>query len=204
MWWTSCSLQVTCSLFSREKSVKKSKAQPNNTSKLRKGHAVERRFVALARVSSREQKEEGWSLDNQVDELEAYAKRQSGTIIRMFKIAETATRSEERTTFKELIDFTLKNRDKIDGLLFYKVDRAARNLFDYVELERLEFDHDIPFISTSQPTDNLPSGRMARRMLAVIAAFYTEQQSLDVRDGQRRRIEAGLFLGLAPYGYRNV
>jgi hypothetical protein len=29
------------------------------------------------------------------------------------------------------------------------VDRAARNLFDYVELERLESEYDLPFISVS-------------------------------------------------------
>jgi len=155
-------------------------------------------------VSSREQEKEGWSIGHQIDELNKHAHRNGGEIVKLFQIAETATRSEERTTFKELIEYTLKHKASLDGLLFYKVDRAARNLFDYVELERLEFDHDIPFISTSQPTDNLPSGRLARRMLAVIAAFYTEQQSLDVRDGHKRRVEAGLFSGLAPYGYKNV
>ncbi|HWE04322.1 MAG TPA: recombinase family protein [Tepidisphaeraceae bacterium] len=165
---------------------------------------MEKLFVALARVSSREQEKEGWSIGHQIDELNGYAGRNGGKIVKLFQIAETATRSDERKTFRELIEYTLGHKAEIDGMLFYKVDRAARNLFDYVELERLEFDHEIPFISTSQPTDNLPSGRLARRMLAVIAAFYTEQQSIDVRDGHKRRVEAGLFLGLAPYGYRNV
>ncbi len=93
---------------------------------------------------------------------------------------------------------------EIDGLLFYKVDRAARNLFDYVELERLESQYRIPFISVSQPTDQTPAGRMQRRMLASMASFYTEQQSLDVTEGLARRVQAGLFVGMAPYGYRNV
>ncbi len=182
--------------------MKKTRAkQPLSKRALANGRGGQ--FVALARVSSREQEREGWSLEVQVDELNAYATRNGGTIIKLFRIAETATRAEERKTFKELIEYTLKHKSEIDGILFYKIDRAARNLFDYVELERLEFDHEVPFVSTSQPTDNQPAGRMARRMLAIIAAFYTEQQSLDVRDGQQRRVAAGLFLGLAPYGYRN-
>ena len=37
-----------------------------------------------------------------------------------------------------------------------------------------------------------------------MASFYTEQQSLDVKDGLRRRVESGLFMGKAPYGYRNI
>lgn len=185
--------------------MRKSRAKPVRGGRRMGREKVQlKQFVALARVSGREQEKEGWSIEHQKDELQKYAQRQGGEIVKLFQIAETATRSDERKTFKELIAYTLKHKVQIDGLLFYKVDRAARNLFDYVELERLEFDHDIPFISTSQPTDNLPSGRLARRMLAVIAAFYTEQQALDVRDGHRRRVEAGLFLGLAPYGYKNV
>jgi site-specific DNA recombinase len=37
-----------------------------------------------------------------------------------------------------------------------------------------------------------------------MASFYTEQQSLDVKEGLARRVQAGLFVGKAPYGYRNV
>jgi len=84
------------------------------------------------------------------------------------------------------------------------VDRAARNLFDYVELERLESECDLRFISVSQPTENTPAGRMQRRVLASMASFYTEQQSLDVQEGLNRRVQSGHFVNKAPYGYRNV
>ncbi|MEO2027223.1 MAG: recombinase family protein [Fuerstiella sp.] len=164
----------------------------------------EKRYVALARVSSREQEREGFSLDVQVDALRLYAERNNGEIIRFFRIAETASKHNERKTFKELLAFAKKNAHKLDGLLFYKVDRAARNLFDYVELERLESECGIQFISVSQPTENTPAGRMQRRMLASMASFYTEQQSLDVKEGIQRRVETGLFPSRPPYGYRNV
>ena len=89
-------------------------------------------------------------------------------------------------------------------MLFFKVDRAARNLFDYVELERLEVEHGVEVVYVTQPTENTPAGRMMRRTLANMASFYTEQQSLDVKDGLFRRVQAGLFVGKAPYGYKNV
>ena len=41
-------------------------------------------------------------------------------------------------------------------------------------------------------------------MLASMASFYTEQQSLDVKEGLARRVKEGWFVGHAPYGYRNV
>ena len=100
--------------------------------------------------------------------------------------------------------FAKANSHRLDGLLFYKVDRAARNLFDYVELERLESECGIQFISVSQPTENTPAGRMQRRVLASMASFYTEQQSLDVKEGLARRVQSGLFVSKPPFGYRNV
>ncbi len=163
-----------------------------------------KQFVALARVSSREQEREGFSLEVQEDALRRYALAAGGEILRLFKIAETASKSSERKTFKELIAFAKQNAAKLDGLLFYKIDRAARNLVDYVELEKIESEYNVPFISVSQHTDSNPAGRMMRRTLANMASFYTEQQSVDVREGHARRIQEGWFLGKAPYGYRNI
>ena len=165
---------------------------------------MSKQYMALARVSSREQEREGFSLEVQEDALRRYAAQNDGQISRLYRIAETASKRDERKTFKELIAYAKEHAARLDGILFFKVDRAARNLFDYVELERLEVDHDVPVIYVSQPTENTPAGRMMRRTLANMAAFYTEQQSLDVRDGHARRIQSGFFVGKAPYGYCNV
>lgn len=163
-----------------------------------------KRFVALARVSSREQEREGFSLAVQEDALKRYATNVGGEIVRLFRVAETASKVDERKTFRELIAYGKKHAEELDGLLFYKVDRAARNLFDYVELERLESEYGLAFISVSQPTENTPAGRMMRRTLANMSAFYTEQQALDVKEGLARRVQEGWFVGKAPYGYRNI
>lgn len=165
---------------------------------------MNKQYVALARVSSREQEREGFSLEVQEEALLRYAQQQSGEIAKLFRIAETATKPAERKTFRDLMQYTKKNAKKLAGVLFYKVDRAARNLFDYVELERLEEEFGVPVIYVAQPTENNPAGRMMRRTLANMASFYTEQQSLDVKEGLQRRVEAGLPVGKPPYGFRNV
>ena len=67
----------------------------------------------------------------------------------------------------------------------------------------LESVHGVPLVAVSQPTENTPAGRMHRRVLASMASFYTEQQSLDVTEGLARRAQSGLFVGMTPYGYRN-
>ena len=55
-----------------------------------------KQFVGLARVSSREQEREGFSLEIQEDAIKRYASQHHGTIVRLFKIAETASKRDER------------------------------------------------------------------------------------------------------------
>lgn len=162
------------------------------------------KFVALARVSSREQEREGFSLEVQENALRAYAEKQGGTIDKMFRIAETASKRDQRKAFKELLVYAQKHAAKVSAVLFYKVDRAARNIFDFVEIERLEFEYGVPAIYVAQPTDRTPAGRLQRRILADMATFYVEQQSVDIREGMQRRVQNGFFPGYAPYGYKNV
>lgn len=52
-----------------------------------------KQFVALARVSSREQEREGFSLEVQEDALKRYAETHDGKIVKFFKIAETDRKS---------------------------------------------------------------------------------------------------------------
>lgn len=68
-----------------------------------------KRFVALARVSSREQEREGFSLEIQEDALKRYATSAGGEIVKLFRIAETASKRDERKTFKELVVYAKKH-----------------------------------------------------------------------------------------------
>ncbi len=169
--------------------------------KTRKGA---KQFIALARVSSREQEREGFSLEVQEEALKNYATANGGKITKLYRVAETASKKDERKAFKNLLKYARENAAQLDGVLFYKIDRAVRNLFDYVDLERLEEDYGVPMFSITQPTENTPAGRMMRRTLANMATFYTEQQAVDVKEGLKRRVENGLFVCKAPYGYLNV
>lgn len=164
---------------------------------------TKKKYMAWARVSSREQKDEGFSLDVQLDAFEDFARREKAVLQKTFKVAETGTKAEERKEFREMIAYAKKHAHELDGILFYKIDRAARNLKDFMLLEEIEAQYGLPFIATTQPVQNTPTGRMVRRTLATVAAFQTEQQSLDVRDGIARRVAEGWFPSTPPFGYRN-
>ena len=163
-----------------------------------------KRFIGFARVSSREQEREGFSLDVQEEAFEYYAKSQKGVVDKIFRIAETATKTEQRKIFQEALDFARRNAADYDGMLFYKIDRAARNMKDLMLLEEIENEYGLPFISVTQQVENTPTGRMIRRTLATIGAFQTEQMSLDIRSGVAKRVALGWFPARCPYGYRNI
>ena len=160
--------------------------------------------MAWARVSGREQEREGFSLDVQIDAFKEFGRRENAVIDPIFRIAETATRTDERKEFKKMIRFAKQHAHVYDGILFYKIDRAARNLKDFVDLEELESEWGLPFIAITQPVQNTPTGRMMRRTLANMASFQTEQQSLDVREGIARRVTEGWFPSNPPFGYCTV
>ena len=80
-----------------------------------------KQFAGLARVSSREQEREGFSLAVQEDALHRYAEREGGELVKLFKIAETASKSDERKTFRELIAYAKKHAAELSGILFYRV-----------------------------------------------------------------------------------
>ncbi len=159
-------------------------------------------YLALARVSSEEQ-EHGFSLDIQEDALREWAAKNSAGIAKMYRVAETAHKSEKRKTFHEMLDYARKNKERVDGLLFYKVDRAARNMKDWIDLVDLRDKHGIEIVCITEPFDETPAGKLNSNMLAAISQFYSDQLSIRTAEGVERRVRTGLFSGRAPYGYKN-
>lgn len=162
-----------------------------------------KQFVAWARVSSARQKKEGFSLEDQEARLLEFAHRLGGSVVKLFKIAETASKRDERETFREFTAYVKKNSRVLSGMLFVKVDRAARNIQDWADLEALAEETHVPLLFPDQPTGETPAGRMQRRMSAVFASYQTDQQAADISAGIRRRIGSGLPMG-RQYGLRNV
>ena len=67
--------------------------------------------VILARVSSKAQEDEGYSLDSQLKLLQGYCEQRDLRVVRVFKIAETASKQQSRKVFHELL--TYLNKEKI-------------------------------------------------------------------------------------------
>src|SRR5262245_41129422 len=107
------------------------------------GDVAKRHAVVYARVSSKDQEKEGFSIPAQQKLLRQYAQSQHFTITREFVDVETAKRAG-RTDFGQMLVYLRQHRETCRVLLVEKTDRLYRNIKDWVTLE--EFNLDIHFV----------------------------------------------------------
>ena len=92
-----------------------------------------KRAVILARVSSKSQEDEGYSLDSQLKLLQGYCERQGFEVVKIFRIAETASKEQGRKIFHEMLTYI--SRHRIYHLAVEKTDRFTRNFRDAVAID---------------------------------------------------------------------
>jgi site-specific DNA recombinase len=107
------------------KALKRAEPQPNTQTEA----------VSYARVSSKDQDRDGFSIPAQRKLLNDYAERQGIAIVREFKEAETA-KEAGRTAFNKMMAF-LKETPSCRTILVEKTDRLYRNFRDYGTVEDL-------------------------------------------------------------------
>src|SRR6516165_9975204 len=90
--------------------------------------------VTYARVSSKEQEREGFSISAQNHLFQTYAAQKHIVIDREFTDVETAKQAG-RPGFRETVAFLKRNRSH--ALLVEKTDRLYRNFRDYVTMDDL-------------------------------------------------------------------
>src|SRR5215813_5610141 len=94
--------------------------------------------VIYARVSSKEQESEGFSIPAQLKLLRGYAARNDFSIVKESVDIETA-KTSGRQNFDEMVCFFTKHRD-CRIVLVEKTDRLYRNFRDAVTLEDLDLE----------------------------------------------------------------
>src|SRR4051812_8455563 len=86
--------------------------------------------VLYARVSSKEQEQEGYSIPAQLDLLHNHARQRNLTVLQEFVDIESASVTG-RTNFGLMLAFVKKNGSRCKTILVEKTDRLYRNLRDY-------------------------------------------------------------------------
>jgi len=161
--------------------------------------------LLYVRVSSKEQEKEGYSLDAQEKLGEDYAHRNNLTIIKRWKVSESAWR-EERDAFNELLEYA-KRHEEVKHIIFDVTDRMTRNDMDKIKIYTLIKLHDKTIhFSRSNKTINKYSGSEDEFMLDIevaVAKKMSNDISRKTKMGMQEKAEQGLYPSTAPLGYKN-
>jgi site-specific DNA recombinase len=158
--------------------------------------------VLYARVSSKEQAEEGFSIPAQRQLLRSYAKREGLQVIIEFSDDETA-KSTGRTGFGNMLSF-LQEHAEVRTLLVEKVDRLTRNFEDYGLLKRLGLTIHFVKEGTILHPQAHSSVRLFTGMRVLMVEHYVENLSEEVKKGMHEKAAEGGWPPWAPLGYRNT
>ena len=158
--------------------------------------------VLYARVSSKEQEKEGYSIPAQLKLLKDYARKHNYKIIQEFLDVETAKRAG-RTNFNLMIKFLKYNKD-IKIILCEKTDRLYRNFKDYVNLEELDLSIHLVKENEILSKESKSHQKFIHGIKVLMAKNYIDNLSEETRKGMLQKAQEGYFPSFAPLGYFNV
>lgn len=133
------------------------------------------KVAIYVRVSTLEQAESGYSIEEQVDKLTKYCDIKNWEIHKVYKDGGFSGSSIDRPAISKLI--TDANRHKFDAVLVYKLDRLSRSQKDTLYLiEDIFTKNKISFVSLNENFDtSTPFGKASIGILAVFAQLEREK-----------------------------
>ena len=149
------------------------------------------------RVSTQKQGE-GVSLEAQRDAIERFAFEHQINVTKWFEEKQTAAK-RGRPVFASMIT-ALKNSNA-EGVIMHRIDRSARNFFDWAKLGELaDAGIDVHFATESLDFSSR-GGRLAANVQMAVAEDYCRNLSIEAKKGLRGRIKQGIYPFAAPIGY---
>ena len=161
-----------------------------------------KRAVIYARVSSKEQEKEGYSIPAQLKLLKDYAAAQGFAVAQEYVDVETAKQAG-RASFGEMVAY-LKAHPAGRVLLVEKTDRLYRNLKDWVTIDELDAEIHFPKEGVVLSRESRSSEKFMHGIKVLMAKNYIDNLSEEARKGQQEKAEQGIWPTKTPLGYLNV
>ena len=161
------------------------------------------KVAIYVRVSTTSQAEEGYSIDEQRDKLEAYCKIKDWSVYDVYTDGGFSGSNTNRPAIERLIK-DAKNK-KFDTVLVYKLDRLSRSQKDTLYLiEDIFIKNNIAFLSLQENFDtSTPFGKAMIGLLSVFAQLEREQIKERMQLGKLGRAKSGksMMWAKTSYGY---
>ncbi|MDZ5028111.1 recombinase family protein [Clostridium perfringens] len=161
-----------------------------------------RKLIAIyCRVSTEEQSENGYSIDEQERLLEEWCKKMGYVIYKCYSDRGISGKNiKDRPALKELLSDA--KAGKFDMVISWKINRVSRKLEDVLKIVNLLEKNNITFKSYSEPFEtDTPAGRMQFQMMALIGEFERGTIAQNVKMGMIANAKSGNWCGGRVLGY---
>lgn len=162
--------------------------------------------IIFARVSTEEQKKEGFSLPAQVIKMREHCQRKDIPVKSEYEIDESSTK-DERKKFEQVIEEIKQSKEKV-ALIIETIDRLQRSFKESVILDELRKQDkvEIHFLRENLTISvNSNSSELIRWDMGVMfARSYVLQLSDNVKRSIQEKLRNGEWIGKACFGYKNI
>jgi DNA invertase Pin-like site-specific DNA recombinase len=160
------------------------------------------KYCLYARKSSEDDERQALSIDSQIKEMLANAERDGMEVVEIRRESHSAKASGMRPIYNQLlIDI---RAGMFNGILTWAPDRLSRNAGDLGTLVDLMDQGLLKEIRTQgQRFTNSPSEKFLLMILCSQAKLENDNKGVNVKRGQRAKLEMGHRPCMAPLGYIN-
>ena len=156
--------------------------------------------VAYARYSSSRQRDV--SIEQQLNDIRAYAEREGYTII--YEYADRAKSGfkhvENRAEFQAML--RAAESGAFNTVIAWKVDRFGRDRRESAIYKGQLADCGVSVVYAMEPIPDGAAGCLTEGMLEAIAEWYSRNLSENVKRGMNDNAQKALYNGVSIYGYR--
>lgn len=158
--------------------------------------------IIYTRVSTKNQAENGMSLDTQKRFCEEYAQKNQIPILNYFGGTYESAKSDERKEFNRMLDFIRANRKSVNVILVYSFDRFSRTGPNAIFLMEKLKKQEISVISISQPSDtNTATGKFTTNFQIMYAEYDNQVRREKCVTGMKEALKRGEWPHKPPFGY---
>lgn len=158
--------------------------------------------VLYVRVSSQDQVN-NYSIPTQLKECRLYLEKYNIEEVGVFIEKGESAKSAHRTEFQNLVSFLKNNKNKVDFLICYKLDRFSRNTEDFYYYKSLIGKYGTKIKSVTENIEDTSTGRFIELVYAGIAQLDNENKGERVKHCLATKALEGWYPSVSPYGYKN-
>ena len=162
--------------------------------------------IGIARVSTKEQEEQGFSIPAQVARIQEYAQKYGYTEVEIYELAESSTK-ETRKQFEAIVKGIEASHECI-ALFVETIDRLQRDYKESVVLDSLRKKWKVAMYFLREnliiDQDSNSSAIMRWDMWVLFAKQYVSQLRDNVKRSFDRKVQDGEWIWKAPLGYINI